>query len=80
MKQFLVKQRFTFGGEKFNIQDNFGQLAYQVKGSFLEIPKRFTVTNDQGIEICQITKKYFLSCLSLQLIWLMAILSIYKRN
>lgn len=34
MKQFLVKQRFTFGGEKFNIQDNFGQLAYQVKGSF----------------------------------------------
>ena len=52
MKQFLVKQRFTFGGEKFDIQDNFGQLAYQVKGSFLEIPKRFTVTNDQGIEIC----------------------------
>ncbi|HEM3620886.1 TPA: LURP-one-related family protein [Streptococcus suis] len=59
MKQFLVKQRFTFGGVKFNIQDNFGQLAYQVKGSFLEIPKRFTVTNDQGIEICQITKKVF---------------------
>jgi uncharacterized protein YxjI len=59
MKQFLVKQRFTFGGEKFDIQDNFGQLAYQVKGSFLEIPKRFTVTNDQGIEICQITKKVF---------------------
>ena len=59
MKQFLVKQRFTFGGEKFNIQDNFGQLAYQVKGSFLEIPKGFTVTNDQGIEICQITKKVF---------------------
>ncbi|ABP92412.1 Uncharacterized conserved protein [Streptococcus suis 98HAH33] len=38
MKPFQVKQRFTFGGEKFDIRDSFGNLAYQVEGSFLEIP------------------------------------------
>ncbi len=57
MKQFQVKQRFTFGGEKFDIRDSFGDLAYQVEGSFLEIPKRFIVTNSRG-EVCQITKKF----------------------
>ena len=57
MKQFQVKQRFTFGGEKFDIRDSFGDLAYQVQGSFLEIPKRFTVTNSRGEAVCQITKK-----------------------
>lgn len=58
MKEFLVKQRFTFGGEKFDIQDSQGNLAYQVQGSFLEIPKRFTIVNSQGQEISQITKKF----------------------
>lgn len=58
MKQFQVKQRFTFGGEKFDIHDSQGQVAYQVQGSFLEIPKRFTVTNARGGEVCQITKKF----------------------
>ncbi|MGQ7358525.1 LURP-one-related/scramblase family protein [Streptococcus suis] len=58
MKQFQVKQRFTFGGEKFDIRDSFGNLAYQVEGSFLEIPKRFIVTNSRGETVCQITKKF----------------------
>ncbi|HFU4203440.1 TPA: LURP-one-related/scramblase family protein [Streptococcus suis] len=58
MKQFQVKQRFTFGGEKFDIHDSHGQLAYQVEGSFLEIPKRFIVMNAHGGEVCQITKKF----------------------
>lgn len=58
MKEFLVKQRFTFGGEKFDIQDSQGNLAYQVQGSFLEIPKRFIIVNNQGQEISQITKKF----------------------
>ncbi len=34
MKQFQVKQRFTFGGEKFDIRDSFGNLAYQVEDLF----------------------------------------------
>ncbi|MGT2742952.1 LURP-one-related/scramblase family protein [Streptococcus plurextorum] len=58
MKQFQVKQRFTFGGEKFEIRDSEGELAYQVEGSFLEIPKRFIVMTAQGREVCQITKKF----------------------
>lgn len=57
MREFQVKQRFTFGGEKFDIHDSFGQLAYQARGSFLEIPKRFYVTDAQGTPVCHITKK-----------------------
>ncbi|WP_156010931.1 LURP-one-related/scramblase family protein [Streptococcus ruminantium] len=58
MKQFQVKQRFTFGGEKFEIRDNHERLAYQVEGSFLEIPKRFFITDAQGDKVCQITKAF----------------------
>lgn len=58
MKQFQVKQRFILGGEKFDIHDSHGQLAYQVEGTFFEIPKRFTVTNARGGEVCRITKKF----------------------
>ncbi len=34
MKQFLVKQRFTFGGEKFDIQDNFDNWPIKLKEVF----------------------------------------------
>lgn len=34
MEQFQVKQHFTFGGEKFDIRDSFGNLAYQVEDLF----------------------------------------------
>ena len=39
MKTYLVKQKFRFGGEKFDIKDDRGNVDYQVEGSFLKFPK-----------------------------------------
>ncbi len=35
MRRFLVKQKFRLGGERFDIKDEMGNVAYQVEGSFL---------------------------------------------
>lgn len=34
MRRFLVKQKFRLGGERFDIKDEIGNVAYQVEGSF----------------------------------------------
>ena len=39
MRRFLVKQKFRLGGERFDIKDEMGNVAYQVEGSFLIFPK-----------------------------------------
>ena len=54
MKTYLVKQKFRFGGEKFDIKDNRGNIDYQVEGSFLKIPKTFTIYDDKGEVVSQI--------------------------
>ena len=56
MKTYLVKQKFRFGGEKFDIKDNRGNIDYQVEGSFLKIPKTFTIYDDKGEVVSQIQK------------------------
>ena len=43
MRRFLVKQKFRLGGERFDIQDEMGNVAYHVEGSFFKIPKTFTI-------------------------------------
>ena len=57
MKTYLVKQKFRFGGEKFDIKDDRGNVDYQVEGSFLKIPKTFTVYDYTGALVSQISKK-----------------------
>ena len=57
MKTYLVKQKFRFGGEKFDIKDDRGNVDYQVEGSFLKIPKTFTVYDYKGELVSQISKK-----------------------
>ena len=32
MRTFLVKQKFRLGGERFDIKDELGNVAYQVEG------------------------------------------------
>ena len=34
MKTFLVKQKFRLGGERFDIKDDRGEIAYQVEDHF----------------------------------------------
>ncbi|EGV04384.1 hypothetical protein HMPREF9954_0912 [Streptococcus infantis SK970] len=39
MRTFHVKQKFRLGGERFDIKDELGNIAYQVEGSFLSYLK-----------------------------------------
>ena len=57
MRRFLVKQKFRLGGERFDIKDEMGNVAYQVEGSFFKIPKTFTIYDKNGEVVSQITKK-----------------------
>ena len=52
MRTFLVKQKFRLGGERFDIKDELGNIAYQVEGSFFKLPKTFTIY-DEVSEICK---------------------------
>ena len=57
MKTYFVKQKFRLGGERFDIKDDQGRVAYQVEGSFFKIPKTFTIFGEDGREISHITKE-----------------------
>ena len=46
MKTYFVKQKFRLGGERFDIKDDQGRVAYQVEGSFFKIPKTFTIFDE----------------------------------
>ena len=57
MKTFHVKQKFRLGGERFDIKDEMGNVAYQVEGSFLKIPKTFTIYDAVGEQVSGISKE-----------------------
>ena len=57
MRRFLVKQKFRLGGERFDIKDEMGNVAYQVEGSFFKIPKTFTIYDAAGEQISEISKE-----------------------
>jgi uncharacterized protein YxjI len=59
MKTLYVKQKLFSLGEKFTVMDQAEQPCYFVEGSFMKIPKSFTITNTAGHEIAEITKKIF---------------------
>ena len=64
MRTYQVKQKFRLGGERFDIKDELGNVEYQVEGSFLKIPKTFTIYDKNGQEVSHITKNqsaFFLS-------------------
>ena len=57
MRTFLVKQKFRLGGERFDIKDEMGNVAYQVEGSFFKIPKTFTIYDAVGEQVSGISKE-----------------------
>ena len=57
MRTFLVKQKFRLGGERFDIKDEIGNVAYQVEGSFFKIPKTFTIYDAVGEQVSEISKE-----------------------
>ncbi|EHJ51786.1 LURP-one-related/scramblase family protein [Streptococcus macacae] len=57
MKNFRIKQKMWSLGGKFTITDEAGIPSYEVAGSFMQIPKTFTIYDMQGSQISHIQKK-----------------------
>lgn len=59
MKQLYIKQKvFSLSG-KFTVKDQQENDVYYVEGSFMKIPKSFSIMNTAGAEVALITKKVF---------------------
>jgi uncharacterized protein YxjI len=59
MKQLYIKQKvFSLGG-KFTVKNQQEEDVYYVEGSFMQIPKTFSVMNTRRDEVALITKKVF---------------------
>ena len=59
MKQLYIKQKvFSLGG-KFTVKNQKEQDVYYVEGSFMQIPKTFSIKNTARDEVALITKKMF---------------------
>ncbi|MEQ2527869.1 LURP-one-related family protein [Bacillaceae bacterium CLA-AA-H227] len=59
MKQLYIKQKVFSLGEKFTVRDQQEQDVYYVEGSFMQIPKTFSIMNVERDEVALITKKVF---------------------
>lgn len=55
---YMKEKAFSLRG-RFSIQDEAGHDAYHIEGSFMKLPKSFSVTNRDGEEVAEITKKTF---------------------
>lgn len=59
MKRLFIKQKLFSMGEKFTVKDHTEKDVYYVEGSFMKIPKTFSIRNASGEEVALITKKTF---------------------
>jgi uncharacterized protein YxjI len=59
MKQLYIKQKvFSLSG-KFTVKDQQEKDVYYVEGSFMQIPKTFSIMNTARDEVALVTKKAF---------------------
>jgi uncharacterized protein YxjI len=59
MKQLYIKQKvFSLSG-KFTVKDEQEKDVYYVEGSFMQIPKSFSIMDTSRNEVALITKKIF---------------------
>lgn len=59
MKQLYIKQKvFSLSG-KFTVKDQQEKDVYYVEGSFMQIPKTFSIMNTTRAEVALVTKKAF---------------------
>ena len=59
MKELYIKQKVFSIGEKFTVTDEYQNDVYYVEGSFFQIPKTFSIMNQNRDEVALITKKVF---------------------
>ncbi|WP_150266103.1 LURP-one-related/scramblase family protein [Paenibacillus tepidiphilus] len=59
MKELYMKQKVFSLGEKFTVKNQQEEDVYYVGGSFMQIPKTFSIRNTARNEVALITKKMF---------------------
>lgn len=59
MKELYIKQKVFSLNEKFNVKNEKEEDVYFVEGSFMKIPKTFSVKGQTNDEVARITKKTF---------------------
>ncbi|TMU87104.1 hypothetical protein FGG79_02905 [Bacillus sp. BHET2] len=59
MRQLYIKQKVFSLSEKFTIKDQDEKDVYYVEGSFMRVPKTFSIMNTSRDEVALITKKVF---------------------
>ena len=59
MRELYIKQKIFSVGEKFSVVDAQERPQYFVSGSFMRVPKRFSIQDSNNREIGTITKKIF---------------------
>lgn len=59
MKELYIKQKVFSLSEKFTVKNQQEQDVYYVEGSFMRIPKTFSIMNTADEEVALITKKVF---------------------
>ncbi|MFD1412573.1 LURP-one-related/scramblase family protein [Oceanobacillus jeddahense] len=57
MKQLYIKQKVFSLNEKFTVKNQEEKDVYYVEGSFMRIPKTFSIKDAKGEEVALITKK-----------------------
>ncbi|MEK3672319.1 LURP-one-related/scramblase family protein [Paenibacillus sp. FSL R10-2771] len=59
MTELFIKQKVFSLREKFTVKNQQEQDVYYVEGSFMRIPKTFSIMNTANEEVALITKKVF---------------------
>jgi uncharacterized protein YxjI len=59
MKQLYIKQKVFSLSSKFTVKDQQEKDVYYVEGSFMQVPKTFSIMNTTEEEVALVTKKVF---------------------
>lgn len=57
MRELYIEQKLFTLGERFSVKDESNEDVYWIEGSFMKIPKTFSVMDTRRNELAQITKK-----------------------
>ena len=59
MKELYIRQEIFTLGEKLTVKDDQQKNIYYIEGSFFQIPKTFSIMNENRGEVALFTKKVF---------------------
>ena len=57
MRALYIQQKLFSVGEKFTVKDEADKDVYKIEGSFMKVPKTFSIMDMHRNELAQITKK-----------------------